>query len=127
MASTKTGKITDTAAPPFATRNGAPASPGTSGKPTNFVRDASSAAQRAQAMKGADFTKDGRSQAPPPDDMQPDAWPSPAQSPGNIQGRADAASIPRDGATPPATPTSARGGQCDPGPQPARLPFKGLR
>lgn len=127
MASTKTGKITDTAAPPFATRNGAPASPGTQTRPTDFARDASSAAQRAQTPRGTDFTRgDGRSQAPPPDEVQPDQWPSRVQAQGSPEGRVDPGSVAPGGTVTRADPASTRGGIVDAGPTP-RSPFRNMK
>ncbi|MGO8996011.1 MAG: hypothetical protein ACLQVI_22075 [Polyangiaceae bacterium] len=126
MASKK-GTVTDPSAPPFATRGGAPSTPGMSGKPADFSKTPSGNQPRGQ--RGTDYTRTARPDATPDDAQQPQPteWPSTAQTPGSPAQRADASSIPRDGSFPPATPASTRGGQCDPGPQPARSPFKNMK
>ena len=126
MASKK-GTVTDPSAPPFATRGGAPSTPGMSGKPADFSKTPSGNQPRGQ--RGTDYTRTARPDATPDDAQQPQPteWPSTAQTPGSPAQRADGRR------QSPATARSPRDAReharraVHPGPQPARSPFKNMK
>lgn len=119
------GAITDSAAPPFATRSGqatvttsgkAPAIDPSTGRPTN-----------AAPQPGRNFVAD------PTDGVDADAedrspleWPGPTTAPGGAELRVDRDSIVSGGLFPELRPGAASRSS-DPGPQPASLPWRNLK
>jgi len=121
---------TSTASTPFSTSSGnVPGQPSYQGaRGQDFTRSPTSDAQRAQATPGRNFVRDATSQAQmsPPDDeaIRMDR----TQVPGTPEQRVDAASIVRGGLYPQSAPSAAAQSRgADPGPQPARSPFKNMR
>jgi len=121
---TQSGAASDAAAPPFATRAGAVPGVGPmAGKPTDFIKNASSQQPAQRSARGRDFTAEGRAQQAPP------AAPVAEERDGSYgEGRVDPESIARGGIVTRANAGDAsRAIGADGGAQPARSPFKNMK